>query len=120
MGTTSATIKFTKGQFDKIVVLAKTAIKANKNGDADDAYEELEEFVETIAKKQKEKTFAIMEALLNFFDNPRRPSTIANALKKKGVWSGEWEEGSFAFGTTQNKAREAVRKIEAEHCMDDW
>ena len=121
MGTTSATIEFTKAQFDKIVSLAKAAIKEDKNGDADDNYEELEEFVETIAKKQKEKTFAFMEALLNCFDSPRRPSTIVNALKKKGVWADQWEEGSFAFSNKGKKAaKEAVRKIEAEHCLDEW
>ena len=121
MGTKSAVLKFTEAQFDKIVKLAKATIKENKNGDADDSYEELENFVEGIAKKQKETVYAFMEAVLNYFDSPRRPSTIANALKKKGVWSDQWEEGSFAFSNKGAKvAKEAVRKIEAEHCLDGY
>ena len=118
MGTMSATIKFTEAQFNKIVKLAKAAIKEDKNGDADDSREELEDFVEGIAKKQKQTTYAFMEAVI---DSPRRPSTIATTLKKKGVWSDQWEEGSHAFSNKGAKvAKEAVRKIEAEHCLDGY
>ena len=121
MGTMSATIKFTEAQFNEMINLAKNAIKANKADEDDTEYERLDNFIETIAKKQKEKVFAMTDALLNYFDSPRRPSAIVNALKKKGVWSDQWEEGSFAFSNKGvNVAREAVRAIEAEHCLDGW
>lgn len=117
----SATIKFTEAQFKKMIKLAKAAIKENKaDKDAYIEYEALEEFVDGIAGKQKEKQFALITALTNYFDSPRRPSAIANKLKKKGVWSDQWEEGSHAFATTEKKAVKAVKAIEAEHCMDDW
>ena len=121
MGTMSATIKFTEAQFKKMIKLAKEAIKADKDGEDDTKYEELDDFIEKIAGKQKEKQFALITALTNYFDSPRRPSSITNALKKKGVWSDEWEEGSHAFSTKGKKvAKEAVRKIEAEHCLDGY
>ena len=122
MGTKNATVKFTQKQFDELIALAKVAIKANK-ADADFDIEDAEIFnvIEAIEKKEKVTLYALADALVNFFDSPRRPSTITTALKKKGVWSGEWEEGSFAFSNKgAAAAKKAVAKIEAKHTMDEF
>lgn len=118
MGTTTATVSFTRNQFDELLDLAKVIIKNHKDGNdegEDEAQYKLDQIIDEIEKKQGVEIFALGEALLNYFDSPRRPSTIASAIKKKGVWVGEWEEGSFAFATTKKKAVDAVRQIEAKH-----
>ena len=117
MGTMNATIKFTDKQFSKVIELAKAAIKESKvvpDGESDAAIA-LEEFTNAIAEKQGMQIYALEEALVDYFDSPRRPASITNALKKKGVWSGEWEEGSFAFSNKGVRAaKKAVAKIEAK------
>jgi len=121
MGTMTATVQFTEKQFDKMLELAKGAIKEHKDGDGDDrpAYQKLDDFVTAIEKDKKVTVYALTEALLNYFGSPRRPSSIKAAIKKKGVWAGEWEEGSHAFATTKKKAQDAVKAIEIKHCMMD-
>jgi len=124
MGTRTASIRFTPKQFDTLIDLAKAAIKENKSldGAEGDADEVLRDHIEAIEKSSGEKVYALDDALLNFYDTPRRPSNITSALKRKSVWSGEWEEGSFAFASTKRKAVKAVVAIEAEHAEDefDW
>jgi len=121
MGTTNATIKFTDAQFEEMIGLAKAAIKEHKqlDGEEGSAIEALEKFADDIEKAQNQNQYALVNALINYFDSPRRPSTIANALKKKGVWSGEWEEGSHAFAITKKKAVDAVKAIELKHYSDE-
>lgn len=54
-------------------------------------------------------------ALLNLF-NEHDPDTVLRKLRRTGLWSGEWEEGSFALSTKGSKpAWEAIEKIEAKH-----
>ena len=124
MGTMNVTIKFTNKQFNKVIELAKTVIKArNKPLGADDvAYDALSAYLGKICKEQDVEEYALIESLIDSTEHsPRRPSSIVNKLKKKGVWSGEWEEGSYAFSNKGAKAaRKAVGKIEAKHTEDEF
>ncbi len=121
MGTKNATLTFTQKQFDNMLVLAKAAIKEDKNSDTDDAYIALEDYIKPFEEKAGDTAYALTDALLNYFNSPRRPAAINTALNKKGVWSGEWEEGSHAFSNKGAKtARAAVAKIEAQMVEDDF
>ena len=116
MGEMSASVRFTPKQFDTLISLAKAAIKENESldGAEGDADEELREYIQEIEDTSGEKVYALDDALLNYYDSPRRPGAITSALKRKSVWSGQWEEGSFAFASTIKKARKAVAVIEAK------
>lgn len=120
MGTMDVTLKFTNKEFEELISKVKAMIKLHKT-DSEAAYDMMDEIMDYAESKRttKDTVFALMDALVDHFEKPRRPSTVANAIKKKGVWSGEWEEGSFAFATTERKARKAVAKIEAKHVEND-
>lgn len=114
MGTLEATVRFTPKQFEELIGLAKAAVKeAEDDGPADVA---LEEYIDEIEEAAGVTLYSIRDAVTGAWDEAkRRPTTITTAMKKKGLWSGEWEEGSHAFATTERKARKAVAKIEAKH-----
>lgn len=123
MGTKTAEVKFTNKEWEKLLTLSKAAIKEDNDldGAPGDAYDAFEDFKEKLEKKSGDTMYALDFAMLDYFDSSRRPSTIANAIKKKGVWSDKWEEGSHAFATTAKKARKAVGKIEAKMAEEfDW
>ena len=108
-GTMNVTIKFTDKEFDNLVDVAKQSIKSDS--------EAIYDLVEKIEKENGVSIYALVSA---FTDKAKRPKTITKALKKKGVWADEWEEGSHAFSTKGSKsARKAVGKIEAKHVMDE-
>lgn len=115
LGTMNATVRFTPKQFEDLIDLAKKALKGD-----DDAEELLEDRIDEIQSEQGATLYALSVALTNYGDSPRRPSTIMSALKKKGEWADDWEEGSHAFATTIRKARAAVAKVEAKHQDLDW
>ena len=118
MGDQNNMITFTDKEFNELIEKAKECIKSKKNGN-DNADDDFDDYLEEVEEK-KGRQFALGTALLNFFESPRRPSTISTALKKKGVWSGEWEEGSYAFGKTKKKAQNAVIEIETKYLGMDW
>ena len=122
MGTLNAEIKFTNKEWEKLITLSKAAIKEDKDlkGGEGEAYEAFDTFKDEMEKKSGDTVYALDVALLDYYNSPRRPSTIANAINKKGVWSSMWEEGSHAFGTTAKKAHKAVGEIEAKVAMDDF
>ena len=124
MGTLNAEVTFTNKEWKKLITLSKAAIKEDKalGGGSGDAADAFEDFKDEMEKKCGSTLYALDNAILNCYDSPRRPSTVANAIKKKGVWSAQWEEGSHAFATTAKKARKAVGKIEAKVAEDefDW
>jgi hypothetical protein len=58
-----------------------------------------------------------------FADIIREWPAIRKELETKGVWAGQWEEGSHAISMeSMNDAGEEVRKIEAQVAIDtgDW
>ena len=58
-----------------------------------------------------------------FADIIREWPVIRKALETKGVWAGQWEEGSHAISMeSMNDAGEEVRKIEAQVAIDtgEW
>lgn len=106
MGTMIATVKMTEAEFEKMCVIGKELAKHN-----DDAYDEYYDFVEVLEKRNKTRIFAMCEA----FDARGRSARISKKIGAGEVWSGEWEEGSFAFAPTLKAAKEAVKKIELKH-----
>jgi hypothetical protein len=115
LGTMNATVRLTPKQFEELVGLAKKSLKGDE-----DAEELLTERVDEIADEQNVTVYALVQALTDYGDSPRRPSTVMSALKKKGVWADLWEEGSHAFATTERRAKEAVGKVEAKNLEIDW
>ena len=81
-------LKFPKSKHNK---------KHSKDDDYDVENEAIFKFIGDIEKKQKVTFYALHDALFDYFNTPRRPGSIVNALTTTGDWSGEREERSFAF-----------------------
>jgi len=120
MGTMDAIVEMTESEFDNLIALAENVDATDHNDD--DALEALEEACETAADKADVKCYAFIDAFTGYWNDERGvPAAIVKKLaKKKGTWSGEWEEGSFAFSVKgAEAARKAVAKIEAGHLEDE-
>lgn len=107
MGTRTAVVKMTAKEFEQLCAIGRKLVGFND----DAAYDEYHVFVDALEKKTKTRIFAMQEA----FYKRGRVARIISKLNKGEAWSGEWEEGSFAFATKIKDAKEAVRKIELKH-----
>lgn len=120
MGTMSSTIELDEDQMESLLVLATDL---SVNPDSDDAYEKIDEAVDAIADENGCTLYALVDALTGNWENAKdRPAKIVKKLEgKKGVFAGDWEEGSFAFSVKGEKAaKKAVAKIEAKHLEEEF
>lgn len=114
MGDSCAVVRFTPKEFENFL----TAMKASENDD--DAFDKFEELIDNIEKKNKVSLYGVAQTPYGELIGKMSPKRVISVLKQGKNVSGEWEEGSFAFATTEKKAREAVMKIEAKHVGDGW
>lgn len=107
MGTMIATVKMTMKEFEQLCALGKKIVGLNE----DEAYDEYLEFMNALEAKNNAEIYAMDEV----FAVRGRSTRILNKVQKGEVWSGEWEEGSFAFASKLRDAKDAIRKIEGKH-----
>lgn len=96
--------------------------------DEDEMFDTIEEFDDYVAELNgKEKgTFAFSNALIDQYANEgvKQAKAMMTALKTKGFWVGEWEEGThyIALKEQETAAEAALRKIECEHFeeSEEW
>jgi hypothetical protein len=100
VGTRIATIKMSVKAFEELCAAGK-----------DIETEEFWNLVDTLDEQNKTTSYAMSEA----FMGRGRATRILNKVKKEGLWSGEWEEGSFAFATSLKEAKRAVKARELKH-----
>ncbi len=114
MGDSYAMVRFTPKELEHFLTLKLTAETD------EDAYDEMEELIESIEKKHNVNLYGVSCTPYSELFGKKTPKRIISILKQGKAVSNEWEEGSFAIATTEKRAQDAVRKIEAKHVSDGW
>ena len=116
MGDSCAVVRFTPKEFENFLTMMK-ASEDDTNGADSDKFDSL---IDSIEKKNKVSLYGVAQTPYSELIGKMSTKRVISILKQGKNVSGEWEEGSFAFATTEKKAREAVMKIEAKHVCDGW
>lgn len=114
LGDSYAMVRFTPKQFEEL-------LKMKKEADTDgEVYEDMSVKIAAIEKEHNVQLFGLENVPYREMFGKSTPNRVISMLKQGKTVSGEWEEGSFAFATTEKKARDAVVAIEAKHVCDGW
>ncbi len=106
MGTSSASFTMTEEEFVTL------EFKFGSNGLTDDEEDAL---INCVDARANATVYAFTDLLRD-----KNFAKIIKKLNKKGTWSGEWEEGSYALSVHGVEvAKIAIAKIEANHLFDE-